>query len=156
MTLEETVKTLFGYEGGFASKLPRITGLVLSHGKSQTTKGISTGGHLQLEERNCFGNALLTALKNNWEYCQGYAMAEAVGFPVEHGWCWDGEKIIDLTWRGKEDVIFHYYGIHLTAKIASQFAIKTGHYGLEFWRDRDGKGYELIKNHLEGKQNESL
>ncbi len=154
--LEKTLKDLFGFESKFESRVPRITGLILEYGKSHVTKGISTGGHAQMEEKNCFANSLLKSLSKNWQYCQGYAMREGLGLPIEHAWCWDGEKIIDLTWRGSEEETFYYYGIHLDADVASKFAIKTSHYGLEFWRDRDGKSYELIKKHLEGRKNESL
>ena len=72
----------------------------------------------------CFQNALMTALDNGWDYCEGYAVVH--GVPLHHAWATeDGRTAIDSTWPEGTD----YFGVRLDAQMVSRRVQKRGYYG---------------------------
>lgn len=94
----------------------------------------------------CFGNALLTSIRYDLEYCEGYASGI---IPILHAWCLDEEGyVVDPTWElildGHER---SYYGVVLDRELILPTILDSGYYGLigNDWRH----DYPLLRYGME-------
>ena len=74
------------------------------------------------QKKNCFYNSQLLALAvKGLKYFEGYGFTK-MGIPLEHSWCVDGEKVIDVTWSDG----VKYFGVEIPVNFVSKELVKTG------------------------------
>ena len=97
--------------------IPTFAQFVLEYGREYSPSPLPKGYRLMTPQR-CFDNAFLLAKKKGLTYVEGYAEVE--GVPILHGWCLDGDRVIDVTASG----ITGYYGVPLNLKLVQRFRIE--------------------------------
>jgi len=97
--------------------IPTFAQFVLEHGREYSPNTLPKGYRIMTPHR-CFDNAFHLAKKKGLTYVEGYAEVE--GVPILHGWCVDGEQVIDVTATG----LMGYYGVPLNLKLVQRFRIE--------------------------------
>ncbi len=76
--------------------------------------------------KECYKNAYMAAIENDWSYVEGYAMSEIL--PVMHAWCLDNEgQVVETTW---ETAGTEYYGVTLEIMWVTERIAATGMWGV--------------------------
>jgi hypothetical protein len=84
---------------------------------------------LQGNMGQCYYNAMVMAVNHpeRWTYCEGYAVLETLGVPMEHAWCLDSNgNVVDPTWEGAAD----YFGVRINSIDLMRIANKTEYHGV--------------------------
>jgi len=61
--------------------------------------------------KQCYRNSLILALSTEVEYVEGYYVFDNLGFPIEHAWNTQGDKVIDTTAILLDNQPDEYFGI---------------------------------------------
>ena len=109
--LEEVLRQMVEVAG--RRKIPTYAQFVLDNGRYYEPTELPKGYRLMTPQR-CFDNAFKLACKKGLTYVEGYA--EIFGVPILHGWCLDGETVIDPTTTG----LGGYYGVPLKLSLVKQ------------------------------------
>jgi hypothetical protein len=127
-----------------------IEDFVFQHGREQTLMPSPVGLRRVGQKQMCFMNATnklanhchmngLAFEESEYVYCEGYATAISVFFPVLHAWLSprnDLSKVIEVTWKPKPDVPAHYFGVPLKFPYVTNCCTTNKHYGvLDCWRN---------------------
>lgn len=82
----------------------------------------------------CFRQAtnLYLSNKNEYSYCEGYAISEKLPIPLMHAWCVDKKgNVVDPTWHENTATIpTGYFGIVLNGDFVLETLGITRHYGI--------------------------
>ena len=81
-------------------KLEPIYALVAEHGREWPMGRDLSGGFDPLRPRECYANAMTTALEHRLRYVEGWGESSAVpGFWTQHAWnVTDDDLVVDRTW----------------------------------------------------------
>jgi hypothetical protein len=142
--MSKLVEGIVEYLGGFAALKDQISGgnaplnferWLLEHGEAMGPNIKRPKGVRLMQKKQCYGNSARSVMHydvdpTEWFYCEGYAVSETLGLPLEHAWLANRKgEVIDRTWR-KETGECAYYGIPFTPAYLLRTLSRTGYFGL--------------------------
>ena len=82
----------------------------------------------RMTAKECFSNAGMLALREGYDYREGFAVRLDLGIPIHHAWAeWDGH-VLDPTWDHPENCL--YLGVPFDTDVLEEWTLKKGYWGL--------------------------
>jgi hypothetical protein len=104
-----------------------IHGFVLEHGRPFTAAPRPDWCE-RGTPKECFSNAFHLALETGLIYVEGFMLRDGLPIPIHHGWCVDGDVVIDPTINDPENC--EYYGIPMDTDFVLLHTTTSGVYGI--------------------------
>lgn len=104
-----------------------IHGFVLEHGRAFTAQKLPNWCERGIP-KECFSNATHLAMETGLTYVEGFMLRDGLPIPIHHGWCVDGDLVIDPTIDKPQEC--EYYGIPIDADFLMLHTTTSGIYGL--------------------------
>lgn len=77
----------------------------------------------------CFYNAHRLAEARGWQYAEGFAWRDSIGFPIHHAWTIDeAGEVVDPTWERPWEASF--LGVVFDWQTIARVQLATGVYGM--------------------------
>jgi hypothetical protein len=79
-------------------------------------------------EQACYRNAFLVVTDHpSWRYCEGFALAQGLPFPIPHAWCVDERgTVVEVTWK---DAGAGYLGVPLEPRAVAEIVAASRRFG---------------------------
>lgn len=104
-----------------------IHGFVLQHGRPFTAAKLPDWCERGIP-KECFSNATHLTLETGLTYVEGFMLRDGLPIPIHHGWCVEGDVVIDPTIDKPENC--EYFGIPFDTEFLMLHTTTSGVYGI--------------------------